>query len=174
MKIKGFLLDLHQTKALSCRIFRHSWKLSLAKIKTSRTNSQRSVNTASGGSGSDGANVTLFLSYTNASKTSKYTFGPKNSNRRVKQIVITKQANNPNVELNLTLSQLVFFKKQLPKVVQERHDLASYLEDLNAKKVTGPRLVDFLNNYVKQGTVTTLGSTQPQWVISNCFQKTIK
>jgi hypothetical protein len=102
------------------------------------------------------------------------TFGPKNSKRRVKQIVITKQANNPNVEFNLTLSQLVFFKKQLPKVLQGRHDLASYLEDLNAKKVSGPRLVEFLNNYVKQGTATTLGSTQPQWVISNCFQKTKK
>jgi hypothetical protein len=100
------------------------------------------------------------------------TFGPKNSRRRVKQIDITKLANNPNVEFGLTLSQLVFFKKQLPKVFQGRHDLSSYLEDLQAKKLTGPKLVDFLNNYVKQGTATTLGSSQPQWVISNCFQKT--
>tara|TARA_B110001454_G_scaffold16145_2_gene14598 strand:- start:6596 stop:8530 length:1935 start_codon:yes stop_codon:yes gene_type:complete len=102
------------------------------------------------------------------------TFGPKNSRRRVKQIVITKQANSPNVEFNLTLSQLVFFKKQLPKVYQGRHDLSSYLEDLQAKKLTGPKLVEFLNRYVKPGTATTLGSSQPQWVISNCFEKTKK
>ncbi|MBL7557260.1 MAG: hypothetical protein JNM24_15645 [Bdellovibrionaceae bacterium] len=100
------------------------------------------------------------------------TFGPKNSKRRLKQISITKQANTSTVEFGLTLSQLVFFKKQLPKVYNGRHELAVYLEDLKAKTLTGPKLVSFLNDYVKPGTITTMSSTKPEWVINNCFQKT--
>lgn len=100
------------------------------------------------------------------------TFGPKQSRRRLKQITIVKQANNPNVEFNMTLARFILFKQSLPKVYQGRHDLASYLEDLNTKKLTGPKLVGFLNDYVKPGTATTLSSSQPAWVINNCLQKT--
>ncbi len=100
------------------------------------------------------------------------TFGPKNSKRRVKQISIVKQANSSTVEFGLTLSQLIFFKKQLPKIYNGRHELSVYLEDLKAKKLTGPKLVSFLNDYVKPGTATTMASTKPEWVINNCFQKT--
>lgn len=100
------------------------------------------------------------------------TFGAKNSQRRVKQISIVKQANNSMVEFGLTLSQLVLFKKQLPPIYNGRHELAAYLEDLKAKTLTGQKLVSFLNDYVKPGTAATLTTSKPEWVINNCFQKT--
>lgn len=102
-------------------------------------------------------------------------FGPKEKKRRVKEISITKLANDPKVSLNMNVSFLLLFKTKIPTITQERHQLALHLADLNSNQMVGEKMLGFLNSYVAPGSKSTF--TTPQTadkVISRCVQKVKK